>query len=90
MVMTSRPQSPPDYCSPAERIIHSVAEQTNTDPLELPLLYKTIDTDALDAFLTKAETGEIQFQYAGQTVSVESGGEVHLSVDGVTHAPQTD
>lgn len=89
MVMTFCPQPSGDSCSPSERIIQSVAEQTNTDPLELPLLYDTIDPDALDALLNRLEGCEIQFQYAGQTVCVESDGVVHLT-DGVLTRPQTD
>lgn len=87
--MAYRSQPPAEYCSLAERIIHSVAEQTNTDPLELPLLYEAIDPDALDALLDKLQDGKIQFQYAGQTVSVESDGVVHLTDDSVT-PPLTD
>lgn len=76
--MVFRPHPPIDFASPSERLVHTVAEQTNTDPLELPPLYDTIDPDALDALLTTLEGGNIEFQYAGHAVRLESDGDVHL------------
>lgn len=83
--MAFRPQPPNESNSPSEQLIHIVAEQTNTDPLELPALYDTIDPDALDTLLTTLKSGHIEFNYAGQPVRLESDGTVHLTRDGVPH-----
>lgn len=77
--MAFRPHPPVDSRSPSERLVHAVAEQTNTDPVELPPLYDTIDPDALDALLSTLEGGKIEFQYAGHAVRLESDGVVHLT-----------
>ena len=79
-----------DDGSPSERVILAVAEQTNTDPVELPPLYHTIDPEALDAFLATWEDGLIEFQYAGHSVSIECDGTIHLTEDTGSPAPRTD
>lgn len=81
--MTFRPEPPTDYDSSAERLIYAVAEQIDTDPLELPPLYDTIDPELLDAFLAKWDGGPNDFQYAGLSVRIESNGAIHLAEDGV-------
>lgn len=77
--MTVRSPEPVERVSPSEQIVYSVAEQTNTDPLLLPPLYDTIDTDALDRLVSSLESGEFQFQYAGHTVTIHSDGAVHVT-----------
>lgn len=88
--MTLRPSPPVDAVSPSVRIVYSVAEQTNTDPRELPPLYDTIDTDALNRLLTTLDDAQIQFEYAGQVVTVQGTGAIHVTNASTTHAPQTD
>lgn len=83
--MTVRSPEPAESVSPSERIVYTVAEQTNTEPHELPPLYDSIDPDSIDRLLTSMEHGELQFQYAGQAVTVNSDGSVDVSEPVVTH-----
>lgn len=62
----------------SERVIDAVAVATGTDPLDLPLLYETVDPDALDALAESLSDGEVIFQYAGYTVTVENTGAIEL------------
>ena len=59
-----------------EQVIRTVAETTETDPLELPPLYETIDPDALDALVEDMEAGTISFTYVGREITVDSDGTV--------------
>lgn len=90
IAMDFRPHPPIDSGSPSERLVHAVAEQTNTDPLELPPLYESIDPEAIDALFTTLEDGYIEFQYAGQVVRYDGDGAVHLTDDVVPDARRTD
>jgi len=63
----------------SSRVIRAVAEETETDPADLPPLYGVIDPDALDAvFDGRHETGsdsddrELRLSYAGREISVRS------------------
>lgn len=60
------------------QVIRTVAETTDTDPLELPPLYETIDPDALDALVENMTTGTISFTYAGRDLTVNSDGIVTI------------
>lgn len=62
-----------------ERVVQSVATYADTDPLDLPPLYHTIDPDALEANIESRSDVEIQFQYAGHSVAVRSDGIVEVS-----------
>lgn len=62
----------------SERVIHAVAIEIGTDPGDLPLLYETIDPDALDALVETLTDGKVIFQYAGFAVTVESTGVIKL------------
>ena len=77
--MEFHPQPPSESGSASERLVEVVAEQTNTDPVELPPLYDTIDPEALDALFATLADGCLEFQYAGQTVRLESDGGVHVT-----------
>lgn len=73
---TSEPES-----TPATTVISAVAEVTDSDPIELPPLYHTIETDALNRlFLSKRSDPEIQvsFQYEGCEVTIDGSGEVRV------------
>lgn len=62
----------------AEAVIQTVAETTDTDPLELPPLYETIDPDALDALIEDMQAGSISFTYTGREITVHSDGTVTI------------
>lgn len=64
--------------SVSERVIETVAAEAETDPMDLPLLYETIDPDALDALIETLSDGEVTFQYAGFAITVESTGIIEL------------
>lgn len=63
---------------PSERVIETVAETSASDPLELPPLFEYVDSDALDAFVRGLDQGEVTFQYAGRTVTVDSDGTINI------------
>ncbi|WP_293026993.1 HalOD1 output domain-containing protein [Natronococcus sp.] len=70
----------------SEQVIRAVAEQTDTDPLELPPLFELIDPDALDTLFdpidVRAPLGlDLTFTYAGCEVTVAYDGEVIISVE---------
>lgn len=59
--------------SPAsELIIETVANLSGIDPLELPPIFETIDPDSLDTLIREMDEGEISFDYADYTISVNS------------------
>ncbi|MFD1685311.1 HalOD1 output domain-containing protein [Halobellus litoreus] len=62
----------------SEQIVEHVASATDTDPLELPPLYESIDPDALNALVAGPGDVEITFPYAGREVCVESGGAISI------------
>ena len=62
----------------SEKVIQTVAETTNTDPLELPPLYETIDPDALDALIADMQAGSISFTYTDCEITVRSDGTVTI------------
>ena len=61
-----------------EAVIQTVAETTNTDPLELPPLYETIDPDALDALIADMQAGTISFTYTDCEITVHSDSTVTI------------
>lgn len=61
-----------------KQVVRTVAETTETDPLELPPLYETIDPDALDALVEDMEAGTISFPYVGHEITVNSDGTVTI------------
>lgn len=62
----------------SEQVIEAIAAETEMNPMDLPLLYEALDPDALDALIKTLSDGEITFQYAEFTVTVQSTGRVHL------------
>ncbi|MFA9518166.1 HalOD1 output domain-containing protein [Halopenitus sp. H-Gu1] len=62
----------------SERVIRNVAETTDSDPLDLPLLYDAVDPDALNAIIESMSDGEVTFTYAGHEVTVTSDGAISL------------
>ncbi|WP_435181420.1 HalOD1 output domain-containing protein [Halorussus sp. AFM4] len=78
--MTTCSFRPKESCSASERIIKLIAEQSDTDPLDLPPLSERIDPAAIDHLFTPDDGepvfGEINFSYHGHHVSVAYDGEV--------------
>jgi hypothetical protein len=65
------------------RVIQRVSEATGTPPEELPVLYDTVDPDALDALFPHDGPwcGEFAFRYAGTTVECLENGEIRVTAD---------
>lgn len=62
----------------AGRIVESIADSDDSDPLELPPVYESVDPDALDAFVRGTDHGLVEFHYAGHAVTVDSAGGVEV------------
>lgn len=60
------------------RVPEAVAEVTGTDPKELPPLYDRIEPEALDTLVNSMPHGEVAFEYASCSVSVESNGAIQI------------
>lgn len=60
------------------KVITSVAQCQETDPLDLPPLIEYVDADSLNRLFTSG-TGYVKFQYAGCEVTVDSNGKVEVS-----------
>ncbi|WP_290818170.1 HalOD1 output domain-containing protein [Halovivax sp.] len=55
----------------AIEIVEQVAEQHDTSPEDLPPLYETIDSDALDAlFDSTSESMRVTFTYCGYQIEI--------------------
>ena len=63
------------------QLIRQVAAYTDTDAVELPPLYDTIDPDALETCITQMEGVDLSFEFAGVPVTVESTGEIELGAE---------
>lgn len=78
-------------------VVEAVAEETGRDPFELPPLYETVDTDALNRLADRSRADcdsnlTVTFAVAGCTVRVTGSGEVRVeqeceSLDGSAAAP---
>ncbi|WP_167768636.1 HalOD1 output domain-containing protein [Haloarcula amylovorans] len=73
----------------SERIVQRVATTTNSDVVELPPLYDSIDPDALDMTVKEMSGGAISFKYAGHEVTVTHGGAIRLE-EQPTGTPATE
>ena len=66
------------------KISDAIAEETGTPIDEMPPLYETIDPDALESFLQRANHSDthpewsIEFRYCGYRVVFDSTGKVEL------------
>lgn len=72
--------APPDLLM--GRIVEAVAASTDTDPMELPPLYETLDPKTLIAFVERLDSGKVHFRYADTVVTVHSDGAVDVTEDG--------
>lgn len=59
-------------------LVSKVAERAAVDPVELPVLYDQLDSDALDSLVAQMDNGEVAFEYAGFEVVIDSSGAVDL------------
>lgn len=56
----------------AEEIIERISRRTEEDPLELPLLYESIDTEALERLLASSDGYvSVEFSYCGYDIAVD-------------------
>lgn len=77
--MTGHAEQSPDCRSPSEHVVELVSMYAETDPLELPPLYHTVDPDILDAVVHELDSGTIEFRYAGYSVTLDSSGTVSVT-----------
>ncbi|MBX0297645.1 HalOD1 output domain-containing protein [Haloarcula nitratireducens] len=62
----------------SEQIVQQVATTTNSDVVELPPLYDSINPDALETTIEGMSGGAISFRYAGHEVTVAQDGTISL------------
>ena len=70
-----------DENTPVYTVVSAVAEVEDSDPVDLPPLYNTINPEALnDLFTSGSETSvdQVTFQYAGYAILVRGSGEVQV------------
>ena len=70
-----------DVAFPSEAVVELVAEATDTDPLDLPVLHESVDTDALDALFGAegpVEGVTVTFGYGPVEVTIESGSHIEV------------
>lgn len=65
----------------ANDIITSIADAMQTDVLDLPPLYETIDTEAVAELVQGDGVSEIAFSYHGRAVAIDGDGRVRVSED---------
>lgn len=70
----------------SQLVVETVADAEDVNPVALPPLYNTVDTDALDRLFepqlqpaSEPPVGEVQFSYYGYTVQVTAAGRVTLT-----------
>lgn len=62
----------------SEGVIRRIAIETSRDALELPPIFETIDSDALEKVVSRMEEGEVRFTYVGKSVTVTSSGTIEI------------
>lgn len=80
-----------EHESMSATIVETVAAVTGRDPLDLPVLYDVVETDALAALVAPddpglASTVSITFEMAGCEVEVSSAGTVTVTDGSGTYA----
>jgi len=68
-----------EYTYPSTAVVEKVADVTEQDETELPILQSQIDCDALDALVTSNKEVEVTFRYAGVTVTITGADELHIT-----------
>lgn len=56
----------------SEQVVQTVVNRSNTDVLDLPPLFDTLDPDSLNTLVREMDEGKISFDYAGYNISVNS------------------
>jgi len=79
MALTSEAAQSARTESTVHEIVSAIAEQTDTDVLDLPPLNDSVDTDALTALLRSEGTARVEFEYVGHTVVVDGDGRVRVT-----------
>lgn len=64
--------------SPSTAVVEAIANAEDCDPADLPPLYGSIDTDALDSLLEGSQGVDISFEHEGYTVNVLGNAEIVL------------
>lgn len=62
----------------SERVVEAVANDSDTDALDLPPLFDSVDPDALDGVVRSMSDGYVSFIYAGRRVTVTSRGDIRV------------
>lgn len=65
--------------SPSEQILTKIAAKNDSEVVELPALYDTIDPEKLDAVVQSMDDGSVSFSYAGYDVTATSEAEITIS-----------
>lgn len=60
------------------QIIWTVADETNSDPLDLPALHDAVDPDSLEMLIEGMSEGAIAFTYADRSITVRADGVVDV------------
>ena len=63
----------------SEQVVQTVADQSDTDALDLPPLFETFDPDALDMLIREMNEGYVSFEYAGYSITVDSHGAIDVN-----------
>ena len=77
-----------DMVTVTDKVIHTVARETQTDPIDLPPLYDVVDGDSLHAVVEQMDEGTVMFGYAGVTVTVSATGTVQVA--SASRCPEPD
>lgn len=69
--------------TPSTAIIEAVAATTGREPMALPSLYKSVETDAMNTLLARRSddttaTVHVSFRYPNVDVSTDSGGRLEV------------
>ena len=61
-----------------EGVVDAVADYTDTDVMDLPPLFHSIDPEALDRVVRSMDDGEISFVYTDLRITVDSQGAIRV------------
>lgn len=62
----------------SQRVVEAVADYTDTDMLELPPLYDSVDPDALNKLIRSASDSHVTFEYAGYRITIDTQGAIQI------------
>lgn len=71
----------------SREVMETAARESNTDVLDLPPLYDSLDPDALNTLIRSMSDGQVLFTYAGQRITVNSRGEVETTEQSSSRDP---